>query len=178
MITGFLQGFVDNEINLNRELTCKNTCEDYRVTRQYGCHNDTPCGFSVKNQRISKCKGILRECEYIGSDLEICPSVSYMEIMENVSLPSQTKVNDESIISSVYSITMQSVDMKRYKYLKYENGRHLGDKGGCAQAIETRSWTDWFVRCHNCFCLCDEFDSGSDRYFSLRDVVSDIDANQ
>lgn len=75
MITGFLQGFVDNEINLNKEHTCKNTCEDYRITRQYGCHNDTPCGFSLKNQRISKCRGILRNCEFIGSDLEICPSV-------------------------------------------------------------------------------------------------------
>lgn len=75
MITGFLQGFVDNEINLNRENTCKNTCADYRLTRQYGCHNDTPCGLPLKNQRINKCKGILRDCEFIGSDLEICPSV-------------------------------------------------------------------------------------------------------
>lgn len=75
MITGFLEGFVDNEINLNKEFTCKNTCDDYKITRQYGCHNDTPCGLKVKNQRIRKCKGILRDCEYIGSDLEICPSV-------------------------------------------------------------------------------------------------------
>lgn len=73
---------------------------------------------------------------------------------------------------------LQIVDMKRYKYLKYENGRHLGDKSGCAQGIQTKSWTDWFVRCHNCFCLCDESDSASDRYFSLREVVSDIQANQ
>lgn len=69
--------------------------------------------------------------------------------------------------------------MKRYKYLKYENGRHLGDESGCAQTIQAKSWTDWFVRCHNCFCLCDdESDSASDRYFSLRPVVSDIQANQ
>lgn len=68
--------------------------------------------------------------------------------------------------------------MRRYKYLKFENGRHLGDKGGCAQGIVSRSWTDWFVRCHNCFCICDEADNASDRYFSLRDVVSDIEANQ
>lgn len=57
--------------------------------------------------------------------------------------------------------------MRRYKYLKYENGRHLGDKGGCAQGIQAHSWTDWFVRCHNCFCICDESDNASDRYFSL-----------
>lgn len=75
MITGFLQGFVDNEINLNQEQTCKNTCEDYRLTQQYGCQNETPCALPLKNQRINKCKGILRDCEFIGSDLEICPSV-------------------------------------------------------------------------------------------------------
>lgn len=31
--------------------------------------------------------------------------------------------------------------MRRYKYLKFENGRHLGDKGGCAQGIWVESWT-------------------------------------
>lgn len=41
----------------------------------------------------------------------------------------------------VLSWFLQGVDMKRYKYLKYDNGRHLGDKGGCAQPIESRSWT-------------------------------------
>lgn len=81
MITGFLQGFVDNEINLNEENTCKKTCEDYRLTRQYGCHNDTLCGVPLKNQRINKCNGILRDCEFIGSDLEICPSVSIYGII-------------------------------------------------------------------------------------------------
>lgn len=75
MITGFLQGFVDNEINMNREQTCTNTCEDYRMARQYNCHNDTLCGQTLKNPRINKCKGVIRDCEYIGSDLEICPSV-------------------------------------------------------------------------------------------------------
>lgn len=75
MITGFLQGFIENEINMNREQTCKNTCEEYRLTRQWGCHNDTLCGVPLKNQRINKCRGTLRDCEFIGSDLEICPSV-------------------------------------------------------------------------------------------------------
>lgn len=83
MITGFLQGFVDNEINFNKEHTCKNTCEDYRITRQYGCNNDTPCGVPLKNQRINKCKGILRDCEFIGSDLEICPSISSFQPFSN-----------------------------------------------------------------------------------------------
>lgn len=44
---------------------------------------------------------------------------------------------------------LQSVDMKRYKYLKYDNGRHLGDKGGCAQPIESHSWTGRFYKVKN-----------------------------
>lgn len=81
------------------------------------------------------------------------------------------------MLSSTSRIS-QIVDMKRYKYLKYENGKHFGDKGDCVQSVQSNSWTDWFVRCHNCFCLCDEADVASDRYFSLREVVSDINANQ
>lgn len=76
MVTGFLQGFVENEKNLNPDNSCKNTCGDFRITRQYGCLNDTACGLSIKNQRITKCKGVLRDCEYISSNVEICPSVS------------------------------------------------------------------------------------------------------
>lgn len=81
MITGFLQGFVDNEINLNHEQTCKNTCDDYKITRQFGCHNDTLCAIPLKNHRINKCKGTLRNCEFVGSDLEICPSVRYFLVI-------------------------------------------------------------------------------------------------
>lgn len=35
----------------------------------------------------------------------------------------------------------------------------------------------WFVKCSNCFCLCDDI-TDSDRYFSLREVVSNIEKNQ
>lgn len=35
----------------------------------------------------------------------------------------------------------------------------------------------WFVKCSNCFCLCDDV-TNSDRYFSLREVVSDIEKNR
>lgn len=75
MITGFLQGFVDNEINLNPEETCQRTCTDYQLTRQFGCHNDTFCAQPLKNTRINRCRGYVRDCEFIESDVEICPSV-------------------------------------------------------------------------------------------------------
>lgn len=75
-MNGFLQGFVDNEINLNAEGSCSNTCADYKNTKQYGCHKDTPCAATLnKPNKINHCKGTVRECEFIESDLEICPSV-------------------------------------------------------------------------------------------------------
>lgn len=75
MITGFLQGFIDNEINLDREPTCQRKCSDYKNTHQFSCHNDTLCGLSLKNTRLNRCKGFIRDCEFIESDVEICPSV-------------------------------------------------------------------------------------------------------
>lgn len=36
------------------------------------------------------------------------------------------------------------------------------------------AFSKWFSKCTNCFCLCDD-PSNSDRYFSLREVVSNID---
>lgn len=80
MITGFLQGFVDNEINLNAEETCQRTCSDYQLTRQFGCHNDTFCAEPLKNTRINRCRGYVRDCEFIESDVEICPSVWFKQL--------------------------------------------------------------------------------------------------
>lgn len=76
IITGFLQGFVDNEINFNADQSCTSTCEDYKITTQFGCHNDTPCAQTVTKSKPNICKGTIRDCEFIESDLEICPSVS------------------------------------------------------------------------------------------------------
>lgn len=42
------------------------------------------------------------------------------------------------------------------------------------------SWTRWFVKCSNCLCICDKEakNESFNRYFSLRDVVSDTDDNK
>lgn len=42
-------------------------------------------------------------------------------------------------------------------------------------SLETERLTN---ECSNCFCLCDEPGEKSDRYFSLREVTSDIGANK
>lgn len=45
--------------------------------------------------------------------------------------------------------------------------------------MQAGSWIRWFVRCSNCICLCDDMNSKrTERYFSLREVVSNIADNK
>lgn len=74
-VTSFLQGFIDNEINLNVEQSCTGTCIDYEETKQYGCHNDTLCARDNVQAKVNVCKGTVRKCQFIEADVEICPSV-------------------------------------------------------------------------------------------------------
>lgn len=43
--------------------------------------------------------------------------------------------------------------------------------------LQALQWRRWFVRCKQCFCMCDT-QNHSHRYFSLHDVVSDINQNK
>lgn len=42
---------------------------------------------------------------------------------------------------------------------------------------KANAWIRWFVKCSNCFCLCDD-ETDSDRYISLREVVSNLERNR
>lgn len=76
-VTNFLQGYLDNEANLNPENSCQSTCEDYTVTENYGCFEDTYCALKPEKERERAiCKGKIVNCEFLGSDLNVCSSVS------------------------------------------------------------------------------------------------------
>lgn len=64
------QGYIVNEVDLNDQNTCKENCGYYAYSRVYGCYQDQFC---AKQQQ---CKGKILNCEYIDSDMWICPSVS------------------------------------------------------------------------------------------------------
>lgn len=67
---------------------------------------------------------------------------------------------------------------RRYEYIEYENGKVLGKKRNC-QTTKVDSWWRYVVyHCSYCMCLCDEEGPHSDRFFSLRHVVSDIANNK
>lgn len=71
-ITRFIQGYVDNEINLNPDESCKRTCSDYSRTQSYGCHPDTLCGQTHIDPVSSRCNGTVYDCDFVDEDLTAC----------------------------------------------------------------------------------------------------------
>ncbi|KAH8312106.1 hypothetical protein KR044_009409 [Drosophila immigrans] len=69
---------------------------------------------------------------------------------------------------------------RRYEYIQYENGQLLGHRQYCGRGTnKVDSWWRWiFWHCSFCFCLCDERGQKSDRYFNLRQTLSDVKANK
>lgn len=117
-------------------------------------HNTNSAGCYQPEQELCgqqpACKGRLYNCGFIESDMSVCPS------------------SNDSV--------------RRYEYIAFEDGPTLGEqgKGECASKVmKPSSWSYWlFWRCHYCFCLCDEPGPKSDRYFNLRDSVSDFERNK
>lgn len=73
-VTNFLQGYVDNELNLNTDDSCTQNCVDYTKTKNYLCSPDTVCGETdTRHRHLSVCKGNVHDCVDIGDiDTKIC----------------------------------------------------------------------------------------------------------
>lgn len=67
-VTRLLQGYIENEVDLNRDGTCWETCPHYQLTESYGCFKELYCA------RQPKCSGKLLFCTFFDSDMWICPS--------------------------------------------------------------------------------------------------------
>merc|ERR1719203_1567736 len=68
---------------------------------------------------------------------------------------------------------------RKYDWIEYEDGTRLGTKTQCKNEIKVDSWWRWlFWHCSYCFCKCDAPGPNSDRYWSLKPVVSDIESNK
>lgn len=72
-ITRFIQGYVDNEVNLNPDASCSQTCEDYTRTHNYDCQSGTLCGEPHIDRASTKCNGTILYCAFIDDDLIACP---------------------------------------------------------------------------------------------------------
>ncbi|XP_011558082.3 uncharacterized protein LOC105388803 isoform X2 [Plutella xylostella] len=67
-VTRLLQGYIENEVDMNPDGTCKENCAFYTLAENHGCFRDLYC------QRQQKCEGRILECQYIDSDMWVCPA--------------------------------------------------------------------------------------------------------
>ncbi|XP_039296531.1 uncharacterized protein LOC111046010 isoform X1 [Nilaparvata lugens] len=65
-LTRLLQGYIVNEVNLNRQKSCGESCGYYSHTEQYSCYEGGFC-----HQQL-KCEGKITDCTFVDSDMEIC----------------------------------------------------------------------------------------------------------
>lgn len=70
-VTRLLQGYIENEVNLNKEFTCKETCSFYKYAQVEGCYKEGYCA------QQPTCNGKVLKCQYVDSDMWICPAVSH-----------------------------------------------------------------------------------------------------
>ncbi|XP_043516155.1 uncharacterized protein LOC122531915 isoform X2 [Frieseomelitta varia] len=141
-LTQLFQGYIVNEVDLNSEATCRENCAYYEYSKVSGCYQNLFCS----QQR--KCNGKVLKCEYIDSDMWICPSsqnsdrrYDYIEYENGMIFGQKNTCNK----------TVTKVDSW---------------------------WRWLFWHCSYCFCYCDDNTMNSDRYFSLRKVESDIANNK
>ena len=69
-VTRLLQGYIENEVDMNNDNTCRENCAAYQFTESYSCYKELFCA------RQPKCSGKLLNCQFFDSDMWICPSVS------------------------------------------------------------------------------------------------------
>ncbi|KAH8372544.1 hypothetical protein KR200_006235, partial [Drosophila serrata] len=67
-VTRLLQGYIENEVHLSAEGTCRHDCACYQSARSEGCNGDEFCS------QQPRCEGRLHNCQFVESDLQVCQS--------------------------------------------------------------------------------------------------------
>lgn len=142
-ITRLLQGYVENEVDMNTDNTCKENCAYYSWgARQEQCFKDLYCS------KQPKCSGKIYDCEYLDSDMWICPAA--------------TSSNRR----------YEYIEYENGMVL----GQKKHCARGSTKVDSWWRWLFW--HCSYCFCLCDDAGKNSDRYINMRESVSDVMDNK
>lgn len=67
-VTQLLQGYVQNEVDLNPKGTCSESCAEYTYTKSHSCYKNLYC----RQQR--RCNGKIINCRFVDSDMWVCPA--------------------------------------------------------------------------------------------------------
>lgn len=69
-VTRLLQGYIENEVDMNNDGTCRENCAAYQFAENMGCYKDMYCS------KQPKCTGKLLNCQFVDADMWVCPAVS------------------------------------------------------------------------------------------------------
>jgi hypothetical protein len=67
-VKGFLQGYIENEVDMNEGGSCKSKCSEYTYAEPVGCYKDMFCS------QQPRCKGRIFDCEFYHADAWVCMS--------------------------------------------------------------------------------------------------------
>lgn len=73
-VTRLLQGYIENEVDMNADGTCRDNCAYYTLATRHGCFKEQFCA------KQPVCNGRIIDCQYIDSDMWVCPAVSFMDV--------------------------------------------------------------------------------------------------
>lgn len=76
-VTRFLQGYVENEVDMSSTRECTQACSSYGRTKNEGCYMDQFCS------KQERCTGQIHDCRYAAWSMTICPSVGKIVISIN-----------------------------------------------------------------------------------------------
>lgn len=77
-ITRFIQGYIDNEVNMNAEKSCKQSCSDYTNTKSFDCAEKTLCSeYAHIDEASTRCKGTIYNCDFVDDDVTVCPVIRH-----------------------------------------------------------------------------------------------------
>jgi len=134
---------------LSSDQSCQSSCADYTKTESYACNEGTYC----KEMDRSTTNRSVTACD--------------------------GAIRNCKFIEGNMQVCAASGDLTktmRYTTIIFDSGKRIGSEF-CSHPTQIDSWIRWFVRCSNCLCLCDQI-TDSDRYFSLRSVLSDTKNNK
>ncbi|KAH8282609.1 hypothetical protein KR054_008660, partial [Drosophila jambulina] len=63
-VTRLLQGYIENEVDLNRDETCRYDCAHYDYASNYGCYDNEFCS------KQPPCSGRVLDCQYVESTMQ------------------------------------------------------------------------------------------------------------
>ncbi|XP_058830644.1 uncharacterized protein LOC131689510 isoform X2 [Topomyia yanbarensis] len=142
-LTRLLQGYVENEVDMNTDNTCKENCAHYSWgVKQEQCYKDLYCS------KQPKCSGKIYDCEYMDSDMWICPAASSSDRR------------------------YEYIEYENGMIL----GQKKHCSRGTTKVDSWWRWLFW--HCSYCFCLCDDAGPRSDRYINMKESVSDVMNNK